>query len=90
MPLVLHGVSSLLVHTVAMKKKKMSKMWKEIPHMSYITNLLFFHTFFAAIYIIKGNLEIGRENEQYPNNIMGIDHSNPYIHSMYYCTIFIA
>ena len=69
-------------------KKKMkentAKMWKphfEILHMSYITVQLFF--VYNWIFFTHSQLQIESENKQYSYIwfTMGIDQSNPYIHS---------
>ena len=63
----------------------MVKMWKalfEILRMSYITFciLVVFHTFFTLI-SLKVKLKVKMNNNSYIWFSMGIDHSNPYIHS---------
>ena len=45
--------------------------------------MVIFHTFFTLISLKVNQLQIESENEEYPYIwfSMGIDHSNPYIHS---------
>ena len=65
------------------KMKNMDKMWKSFLCISHITLLPILYTGCFSHALYPDINEIESENEEYPYIwlSMGIDHSNPYIHS---------